>query len=149
MQQFSSLILTFTALALLFTGCQQDKEQGTSQKLEPAKAVIGSWSVDEEASESNLDDGQLDNMKQEAYSQLKEMDFEFTEDKKLVVAKGDEKQTATYEITSEKENALEIDFTPEQEGAKKYSMTIKFLDQDHFSLDWKEFPVNAIYTRNK
>ena len=147
MRQYSSSILTFTALALLITGCQQDKEQAANQKLEPAKAIIGSWSVDKEASDSALGDEPLDRAKQEAYGQLNEMIFEFTQDK-LIVEMETEKQTATYEIVSEGENVLEIDFTPELEGAKTHSVMIKFLDQDRFSLYWPEFPVNTIWTRN-
>ena len=149
MRSLTYSICAFAILTLSFTGCQGDGGgQVADKKLEPAKAIIGSWSVDQEASELALGDEPLDMSAQEAFGQLKDMLFEFT-DKKLVATMRDEKQETAYKITSETENSLEVEVTPVQEGEKTETMTIKFSDPDRFTLIWPEFQVDTIWTRNE
>ena len=149
MRAIAYSICTFAILASMLTGCQQGEGEGqvATQKLEPKKAIIGTWSVDTKASEAALGDEPLDMSAEEAFGQLKQMVFEFT-DEKLFVAMGDEKQEANYKVTSETEDSLDVEVTPVKEGEKTETMTIKFSDADRFTLIWKEFQVDTIWTRN-
>lgn len=144
MRSISSSIFTFALLALLFVGCQGNV------KLEPAKVIIGTWSVDAEATKSGLGDDAGD-LHLEAFEQLKAMEFEFAEDQKFTLKAEGHTVGGTYSIKSETENSFELQITPAEveEGQKLIVWRVKILDKDRISSFWDEFPVEAVMTRKK
>ena len=135
------LSLSFAVLALLFSGCQGNKEGSPeATKKKPAEVIIGEWVVDAETTKKGWGD------KAEQYTRMAVdemgMEIEFREDKTIVLTKNGRGSEAVYETKSNTDNSLVMEVAPKEkrEGGKVITWTVNVLGPNKTSHSSSEAP---------